>query len=63
MAYHFSEILHVEADNMLYGNVTSLLPVLRSGYKGATYIHTHIDTYIDTYIYTYIHTYISIRVS
>lgn len=32
--YNYTEIIHVEADNMIYGKYTSLLPVLRSGYKG-----------------------------
>ena len=55
IAYNFKEILHVEADNMLYGNITSLLPVLRTGYKGGnTYIHSY-STYIPTYIHTCIH--------
>ena len=30
----YTELIHVEADNMIYGRYTSLLPVLRSGYKG-----------------------------
>jgi hypothetical protein len=30
----YTELIHVEADNTLYGKLTSLLPVLRSGYKG-----------------------------
>ena len=32
IAYGFEEMLHVEADNMLYGNITSILPILRAGY-------------------------------
>lgn len=32
LGYH--ELLHVEADNMLYGNITSLLPMLRRNYAG-----------------------------
>ena len=32
--YNFSEIMHVEADNLLYGNFTHLLPVLRESYPG-----------------------------
>ena len=34
VAHNFNEILHVEADNMLYGNISSILPILRTGYKG-----------------------------
>ncbi|KAJ1442281.1 hypothetical protein B484DRAFT_73404 [Ochromonadaceae sp. CCMP2298] len=30
----YRELLHIEADNMLYGKLSSLLPVLRSGYPG-----------------------------
>ena len=30
----YDEMLHVEADNLLYGSITSLLPILRTGYKG-----------------------------
>lgn len=32
--YNMKEIMHVEADNLLYGNFTSLLPLLRKGYPG-----------------------------
>jgi hypothetical protein len=32
--FKISELIHVEADNMLYGKFTSLLPVLRTGYQG-----------------------------
>jgi hypothetical protein len=34
LAHRYSELVHVEADNMIYGKLTSLLPVLRTGYKG-----------------------------
>lgn len=30
----YTEMLHVEADNMLYGKITDILPALRSAYKG-----------------------------
>ena len=30
--YGYTEILHVEADNMLYGNITSILDILRKHY-------------------------------
>jgi hypothetical protein len=29
---HYSELLHVEADNMLYGRISTILPILRSHY-------------------------------
>jgi hypothetical protein len=29
---HYSELLHVEADNMLYGRISSILPILRQYY-------------------------------
>lgn len=32
--YSFSEMLHVESDNMLYGKVSSILPSLRENYVG-----------------------------
>lgn len=32
---HLRELLHVEADNLLYGSMASLLPTLRAGYAGA----------------------------
>lgn len=32
--YKYSEIVHVEADNMLYGDVTDILPTLRNSYAG-----------------------------
>lgn len=32
--FGYTELIHVEADNMIYGRFTSLLPVLRSGYQG-----------------------------
>ena len=30
----YREMMHVEGDNLLYGRITSLLPILRSGYQG-----------------------------
>ncbi len=30
--YKFREIMHVEADNLLYGKLTTILPILRSSY-------------------------------
>jgi hypothetical protein len=33
-AMHYTELFHVEGDNLLYGRLTSLLTVLREGYKG-----------------------------
>lgn len=30
---NYTELLHVEADNLLYGQITSILPILRSKYK------------------------------
>jgi hypothetical protein len=30
----YTEMIHVEADNLLYGKLTDILPILRSGYKG-----------------------------
>jgi hypothetical protein len=32
--YNYTELIHVEADNMVYGRYTSLLPVLRGQYDG-----------------------------
>ena len=32
IAHGYEEIFHVEADNMLYGNITQILPILRTGY-------------------------------
>mmetsp|Transcript_15995 Transcript_15995/g.23360 ORF Transcript_15995/g.23360 Transcript_15995/m.23360 type:complete len:441 (-) Transcript_15995:63-1385(-) len=34
ISYGYREILHVEADNMLYGNLSAILPLLREGYPG-----------------------------
>jgi len=34
LTYGYHELIHVEADNMLYGRLMSLLPTLRSGYRG-----------------------------
>eukprot|EP01038_Epipyxis_sp_PR26KG_P011925 gene11925-15958_t len=34
IANGYDELIHVEADNLLYGDYLSLLPILRSGYKG-----------------------------
>ncbi len=34
IAYKYPEMIHVEADNLLYGNMTNLLPVLRESYNG-----------------------------
>jgi hypothetical protein len=31
---NYTEMLHVEGDNMLYGRITSILPTLRQSYKG-----------------------------
>ena len=33
-AYGYTELVHVETDNMLYGRYTALLPTLRSSYHG-----------------------------
>uniref|UniRef100_A0A7S3HGP5 Uncharacterized protein n=1 Tax=Spumella elongata TaxID=89044 RepID=A0A7S3HGP5_9STRA len=43
--YNYTEMIHVEADNMIYGKYTSLLPVLRSGYQGmaATPLNAHVS--------------------
>ena len=30
----YTEMMHIEADNLLYGRLTSILPVLRANYKG-----------------------------
>lgn len=30
----YQEMMHIEGDNLLYGRISSLLPLLRSGYKG-----------------------------
>jgi len=34
LKYDMQEMMHIEADNMLYGKLTSLLPVLREHYQG-----------------------------
>ena len=34
ISHGINEILHVEADNLLFGNMTGLLPTLRKGYPG-----------------------------
>lgn len=34
VSYNITELVHVEADNTLYLRLTSILPILREGYKG-----------------------------
>ena len=34
ISMNYTEMIHVEADNLLYGKMTSILPVLRTKYKG-----------------------------
>jgi hypothetical protein len=34
ISFGYREMLHVEADNMLYGNLSAILPLLREGYPG-----------------------------
>ena len=45
---NYEEMLHVEADNLLYGNVTSILNTLRSGstslYSKFQYIYINVMT-------------------
>ena len=32
--YHYRDLIHVEADNLLYGNLGSIVPLLRKEYPG-----------------------------
>lgn len=34
--YNYKEVIHVEADNLLYGDLSTILPTLRDNYKGIT---------------------------
>jgi hypothetical protein len=34
ITYGYTEMMHIEADNLLYGRLTSILPEIRLGYKG-----------------------------
>lgn len=34
ISHNYTEMLHVEADNLLYGKVTSILSIFQNGYKG-----------------------------
>jgi hypothetical protein len=51
IALNYHELIHVEADNMLYGQMTSILHTLRTGYKGlAATPLTALPTAMNTFI-------------
>jgi len=51
IARNYTELLHIEADNMMYGRITTILPILRSSYPLAATPLNCMQTFITASVF------------
>jgi hypothetical protein len=51
--FGYDDVIHIEADNLLYGDLSTILPTLRESYKGI-YVSMYLCIFLTMHLCIYV---------